>query len=540
MPTPDTAGKSSQPWFKWGIIGLIAILNGYTVILMYARGETIFALLTLTLVSVGLYVFTSERAYNYRYIFPGVATVFIFIVFPLLYTFIIAFTNYSATNILDKERVRDYHLQQSYPVKGGNYKFTLYREPGQKFNIGLKAKDGTLFLSDPVTLQQKKKGEEADQDSSSKQQTESIKLVAAQQVDALPSQKPEPIKTIIGFKDAFNTFKIELPDGTVVQKTSLRQFGSVKQLYALVQDGSLADSYTLKNKKTGQMIGPDTKQGFYRPVDDQGAFTGPTMAPGFRVNVGWSNFLKVLTDPGIQGPFIKIFIWTVVFALLSVFLTLIIGMIVACLVQWEELKGRGMYRLLLILPYAVPAFISILVFKGLFNQNFGELNIMLNAMFGIKPEWFSNPWLAKAMILIVNTWLGYPYIMILCMGLLKSIPGDLYEASAIDGAGPIQNFTKITVPLLMKPLSPLLIAAFSFNFNNFVLIYLLTNGRPDIIGATTPAGTTDLLVTYTYRIAFEGSGQDYGLASAIATMIFLVVGALALLNLRMMKLDNEM
>jgi maltose/maltodextrin transport system permease protein len=108
----------------------------------------------------------------------------------------------------------------------------------------------------------------------------------------------------------------------------------------------------------------------------------------------------------------------------------------------------------------------------------------------------------------------------------------------MDGAGFVRNFFSITLPLLMKPLTPLLIASFAFNFNNFVLIQLLTNGRPDIIGAQTPAGTTDLLVTYTYRIAFEGSGQDYGLASAIATMIFLVVGALALINIKLMRVDK--
>ncbi|MBA1848012.1 ABC transporter permease subunit, partial [Escherichia coli] len=93
---------------------------------------------------------------------------------------------------------------------------------------------------------------------------------------------------------------------------------------------------------------------------------------------------------------------------------------------------------------------------------------------------------ARTMLIIVNTWLGYPYMMILCMGLLKAIPDDLYEASAMDGAGPFQNFFKITLPLLIKPLTPLMIASFAFNFNNFVLIQLLTNGGPDRLGTTTP------------------------------------------------------
>lgn len=96
-------------------------------------------------------------------------------------------------------------------------------------------------------------------------------------------------------------------------------------------------------------------------------------------------------------------------------------MVLACLVQWEALRGKAVYRVLLILPYAVPSFISILIFKGLFNQSFGEINMMLSALFGVKPAWFSDPTTARTMLIIVNTWLGYPYMMILCMGLLKAI-----------------------------------------------------------------------------------------------------------------------
>jgi maltose/maltodextrin transport system permease protein len=143
--------------------------------------------------------------------------------------------------------------------------------------------------------------------------------------------------------------------------------------------------------------------------------------------------------------------------------------------------------------------------------------------------------LAKAMLLIVNTWLGYPYIMILCTGLLKAIPADLYEASALAGVGPLTNFFKITLPLVIKPLTPLLVSAFAFNFNNFVLIALLTNGSPDILNSKLPAGTNDILVSYTYRIAFTDAGANFGLAAAISTMIFIIVAAMALINLRLTK-----
>jgi maltose/maltodextrin transport system permease protein len=213
-------------------------------------------------------------------------------------------------------------------------------------------------------------------------------------------------------------------------------------------------------------------------------------------------------------------------------------MTLAVLLNWEALKYRTLYRTLLFLPYAVPGFISILVFKGLFNQNFGEINAILDAVFGIRPAWFADPLLAKVMILIVNTWLGFPYFLVLCTGLIKAIPADLYEASAIAGAKPLVNFFRITMPLIARPLTPLLISAFAFNFNNFVLISLLTDGRPDYLNTKLPAGTNDILVSYTYRIAFTDAGANFGLAAAISTLIFFMVALMALAQLKITQPSN--
>jgi maltose/maltodextrin transport system permease protein len=175
------------------------------------------------------------------------------------------------------------------------------------------------------------------------------------------------------------------------------------------------------------------------------------------------------------------------------------------------------------------------VFKGLFNQNLGEVNLILGGLFGIQPAWFSDPTLARVMLLIVNIWLGFPYMMVLCSGLIQSISPDLYEASAIAGASPWDNFRRITVPLILKPLTPLLISAFAFNFNNFVLISLLTGGRPDHLDSDVPAGTTDILVSYTWRIAFQDSGNQYGLAAAISTVIFLLVAVITVVQMRLTR-----
>jgi maltose/maltodextrin transport system permease protein len=207
-------------------------------------------------------------------------------------------------------------------------------------------------------------------------------------------------------------------------------------------------------------------------------------------------------------------------------------MLLAVILEWKELRFRRAYRTLLILPYAVPAVLSILIFKGLFSQEFGAVNQFLRAIFGFAPEWETNPWGARAMILLVNVWLGYPYMMLVCTGMLQSIPSAIYEASAIDGSGPIVNFFDITLPLVLPPLIPILIASFAFNFNNFNLIYLLTAGGPKMVGGGI-AGDTDLLVNYTFNIAFRDSGTNYGLASAIATLLFMIVAFLAWINLKL-------
>ena len=163
------------------------------------------------------------------------------------------------------------------------------------------------------------------------------------------------------------------------------------------------------------------------------------------------------------------------------------------------------------------------MFRGLFHQDSGNINLLL---FGSRLPWFSNALLAKTMVIMVNTWLSYPYMMILCTGLLTSIPDDLYEASAIDGASPVQNLVHITIPMIIKPLVPLLIACFAYDFNNLVLIAMLTDGAPHI--PDSPVGATDVVAGYAYQTAFVS--HDYGLAAAVATLIYVLTGVIAWLR----------
>ena len=465
------------------------------------------------LAATGSWVFISKKGYNYRYIYPSLLGIITFVIFPLIYTVNVAFTNYSSNHLLSLERVRAIHLAKTYRTGGESFSFKLYQEgPGFRLMLTSDAGAQEHYLTEPFAISEKPR---------------ELKAFVSSHV---PGGAVLPFREVVKKRSTLDKLDIILPDGTELAMTSLRKFGAIARIYR--PDDHTDRQYPEQNmalidNRTGETIYPDMATGYYT-----NAAGTEQIGPGFTIYTGWDNFVRVFTDPGIQGPFLKIFTWTIVFAALSVTFTIIIGLLMACLVQWEPLKGNGVYRLLLILPYAVPAFISILIFRGLFNQNFGEINYLLDMLFGIKPEWFSNELLAKTMVIIVNTWLGYPYMMILCIGLLKSIPDDLYEASAIDGATPVQNLCHITIPMIFKPLIPLLIASFAFNFNNLVLIALLTGGAPNMLHTTTPAGATDILVSYTFRIAFGSYGQDYGLASAIAAAIFVIVGFIAWVNLK--------
>jgi maltose/maltodextrin transport system permease protein len=517
-----------MPWLKWPLVFALATAFLFLVFNIYVAGHPVWALCVLALVSAGFFIYLTDVAFAYRYLFPGLAGMALFVAFPLLYTVQIGFTNYSSNNLLSLQRATEYLLEQSLPDETQALGYTLHPD-GNEFRIvlmpvdeegdesvpaGLAARQAASFVSTPLALRSAQPPE----------LTEMLPLDKA----SFHINAPLPLKELLKHRDVLMKLKLKLPDGRLLSYAGVREFGPVNSLWKANGDGSL----TLL--ETGEVFRPNSETGYFENAD------GVRMQPGFKVNIGFGNYVRMFTDPDFREPFLAIFGWTLLFASLTVLFALMIGMTLAVVLNWEALRFRTLYRTLLFLPYAVPGFISILVFKGLFNQNFGEINAILDGLFGIKPAWFADPLLAKVMLLIVNTWLGYPFIMVLCAGLIKAIPADLYEASAIAGAKPLTNFFKITAPLIVKPLMPLLIAAFAYNFNNFVVITLLTNGRPDFLNTKIPAGTTDILVSYTYRIAFQDSGQNFGLAAAISTMIFFMVALLSLAHLKIARVNQDL
>jgi maltose/maltodextrin transport system permease protein len=508
MTAPALSGEQPAPTLpklalrlgdiiRFVLIGLIALGLMYIVWGLYLAGEPLFAVVVMALLIGIVVVYGARRFYTARFVFPGVAAVLIFIALPVLYTSYVGFTNFGARNLLTFDRVTAYHMNQKAVDKSTERPFALVSADGG-YQLFLPAGDGGLLSEvfpldgTPVTL-------------------------TLQPVAAAPPETV-PMKDIVKLRNQLGAVTAKLPDGSEIQSSGLRSFAKVTSVYQREDDGVLV------NIVDGSRLTPDQSIGFYR--ND----AGQTVAPGWRVHVGFDNFRRVLFNDGIREPMVQIFFWTVAFATLSMILTFSVGILLASILQWEHLRGKAIYRILLILPYAVPAFISILVFRGLFNQNFGEINLILNGLFGVKPNWGTDPNLARAMTLIVNTWLGYPYMMLIGMGYLQSVPAEHYKAAALEGSGPVRTFFSVTLPQILPPFVPLLISNFAFNFNNVVLILLLTRGLPDIPGTQIPAGQTDLLGSFTYRISFQDAGQNFGLAGAISTLIFIIVGIIAYAN----------
>lgn len=488
-----------------GLAAAAGLLLLWFVFSLWTVGQPLVALGLLAFGGAALVIYGSARSVAWKYLFPGVAGMLVFIAFPLLYTVQIGFTNYSSNNLLELERARAYLLDQTVADEEHARAFTLHAE-GRLLRLRLAPPEGggEALVSPPL-------------DPAAPAPRAPLVM---QPLGATALGAPLPLRDVIAQRELLLPLQLQIPGGGTIRYAGLREFGAIEPLWKAGADGSLTQV------ASNTVYKPNRETGFFENA------AGERVQPGFKVFVGFANYARMLLDADFRGPFVSIFVWTVVFAGLTVLFSTALGMALAVLLEWPALKHRTLYRTLLFLPYAVPGFISILVFKGLFNQNFGEINGILNAVFGIRPAWFADPLLAKAMILIVNTWLGYPYIMILCSGLIKAIPGDLYEASAIAGASPLTNFFRITAPLIARPLTPLLISAFAYNFNNFVLISLLTDGRPDYLNTKLPAGTTDILVSYTYRIAFTDSGQNFGLAAAISTLIFVMVAIMGLIQLK--------
>ena len=226
--------------------------------------------------------------------------------------------------------------------------------------------------------------------------------------------------------------------------------------------------------------------------------------------------------------------WTLIWAFFATFTNYFLGMFVAMAINKKGINLKKLWRTVLVLTIAIPQFISLLYVSKMFAKN-GIVNGFLLDMGWIDQaiDFFGDatrPWLARITVIVINIWIGIPYLMLITTGILMNIPADLYESARIDGANPWQQYTKITLPYMLFVTGPYLLTSFTGNMNNFNVIYLLTGGAPTNAAASSAAGSvgyTDLLITWLFKIT-TGAESQYYLASVVGILVFVVVALISL------------
>jgi len=592
----------------------LALLDGIVVALIPSlldRGATI-ALLSIVVGAAGLnYVFLSARAMPFRWLAPGMVFLVLMMLWPIIFTVWVALTNWSTGNFITKDQAID------RLATGGTYlieteeaqlvELFLYRDPAltsdtdplADLKLLVRTDAGEYFYASP-RLRDAASPEEPVLDCCSPG-TDPIAALGA--VDADGDGIPETIGSYtklrlvdMGSISAFlDQLVLDVPGRG---QARVRTFGSaVLAEQRFTYDEADDVLYDRLNDATCPA------------VDGNFVCAGTRLDPGWREFQGFENFTQIAGNERIRTPFLRIFVWNVIFASSVVVLQLVLGLGLALTLDDRRMKGRGLYRSLLLIPWAAPGFIVILVWRGLLNPTYGPVNNQLEAAWLAKlsestwPKWLvavllvacaaallwmvagmlrrrrwfasvlgilgvavvawfvykilgpgfayrevSIPWVqptgnwfwSKVAVIVVTMWQGFPYFFLICTGALQAIPTDMKEAARVDGASPFQVFWRVTFPLLMVGIAPLLIASFAFNFNAFVNIFLLTAGGPPVSGYGVPFGETDILISFVFDLAVEsGRGGQYALAAAATFFIFFIVATISAISFRFTRRLEE-
>ena len=502
-------------------LGLM-IVDAFALFLVYAFAADGVWELAITVGLVTLMVnIINLRAdlYALRWIAPALSLMCLLVVYPIAYTVYVSFTNYGDGNLLTKSQVIRLLARETYLPEGGKeYAWQLYQNAAGEFALWLSDEQGDYFATLTGFAAVNELAAGADPPASYngyRQLSRAESLRATREAQALSFGGETARIGIAGRKTA----------------------GEFAQRY--VYDDKLD---AMLDRASGEVFHPVYETGrdaagqLYRTGQFENE-AGESLRTGFIAGIGTKNYRSFLERDDIRIPLTRIFLWTISFSLLSVLSTFCVGLFFALIMQNERIPFRRAFRTLLIVPWAIPGLISVAVWKGMLNANLGVVPNMIRALGLEPPPFFIDPGWAKAGILLVNLWLGYPYFMLVCSGALAAIPRDMYEAAQVDGAGWWSKFRDLTLPLLLVAVGPLLIASFTYNFNNFVIIEAYNEGGPPMVEAgRLPAGHTDILISSAFRLAFGGGrGADFGLASAITIIIFVMVAAVTLLQYRLTK-----
>lgn len=460
-------------------------------------------------------IYLRPRFTPLRWLGMGFALALLFTVYPIFYTFYISLTNMGDGHFMSKaQAIARLEKQQYLPEDAQTYTWTAYQSAQGDYALWLVPKQGPGLLAKPGEALQAAQAGEAG--------------VGERDEDGIPVQlegyQRLQLKATVAIIDALGEIEFgQAPD--TVRIRSLKEAAASKSLYKYD-----ASRDVIVNQQTGET---------YTPIE--GTYTsasGEALIPGYITFVGWRHFVNFLGSEGFRQPLISMVSWNLAFAFLSVFISFVVGLVVT--LMFEDLPGKRLIRALLIIPWPIPALVSILIWRSMLHPDLGFIAPVLESLFGSSPAWFQNAFWTRFALVMVNVWLSYPYFYVISAGAVRSIPSEIYEAAIVDGAGAWTKFYHIILPLLLRILTPLLIASFTFNFNNFNVIYVFNFGNPPRANTIVPMGTTDILISFVYRLAFISSGvTNYGLAAAITTILFLFVSSLVLIQVRFTKIFKE-
>ncbi|WP_051452876.1 carbohydrate ABC transporter permease [Atopobacter phocae] len=253
------------------------------------------------------------------------------------------------------------------------------------------------------------------------------------------------------------------------------------------------------------------------------------MPPAFLLDwVGIQNFKNIFFLSTFRDAFMSVFTWTIIWAILATTLQISIGILTAVIANQDFIKGRRFFGVIFLLPWAVPAFITILTFSNMFNDSIGAINTQVIPFINhLIPfvhipgiAWKTDAFWTKTAIILIQGWLGFPYIYVMVTSILQSIPADLYEAATIDGATAFKKFTSITLPVIFTVAAPIFVTQYTGNFNNFSMIYLFNNGGPGSVGGG--AGATDILISWIFKLT-TGQSPQFSIAAALTLVISFIV-----------------
>jgi arabinogalactan oligomer/maltooligosaccharide transport system permease protein len=513
LPSRAVATFSGTPGLILKLV-LLAAVNGIavwaaTILAQDRKWIPLAALVVSTLAIDAAYV--ARRAFPLKFLIPGVLLLLAFQVIPIIYTVNVAFTNYATGHILSKDEAVAAIKANSLvaPPDGSSYLMAPARDDDGKLVLLLVDEDtGAVFAGTREELTPLDEGNVT---------------VTPDGITAARGYSVIKGTELFRLDRELSTYTIPTGGAAAIRPEGL---DAALELQPTLRHDEQTDRFA---RIADGVVFRDNGKGSYVAGNDE------ELEPGWKAGIGFDNFSRIIHNPLIRDPFLRVFVWTFAFATLTVLLSFALGLLLAVTLDKPGMHFQKLYRSLLVMPYAIPGFLSLLVWQGLLNDDFGVVNRLLHTNI---PWLFDGNW-AKVSVIIVSIWLTFPYFFLVSLGALQAIPAELKEAARVDGGAAWQVFRKVTLPLLLIVVGPLMIASFAFNFNNFGNIYLLTGGGPAATDQTT-AGQTDILISYTYKIAFaSGKGNDYGLASAIALIIFFIVATISALTFwRTKALEN--